>query len=66
MGVAPHLQNGVLAQVARLEVALEDVRRDVTSLSGFQDGCRPLDGIQQMVRRETFPATIKKKINNKI
>lgn len=53
VGAAPQLQNGFLAEVARLEKALEDVRRDV-SLSGCRDGCRQLDGIQQMVRRQTF------------
>lgn len=62
MDVAPQLQNGVLAQVARLELALEDVRRDVTSLSGCQDGCRRLDGIQQMVRQENLPSNYRHRV----
>ncbi|XP_074519935.1 SUN domain-containing protein 1-like [Halichoeres trimaculatus] len=41
--------DALLAEVARLEAVLEDVRRDVKSLSGCGDGCRELDRIQQTV-----------------
>ncbi|XP_037610458.1 SUN domain-containing protein 1-like isoform X3 [Sebastes umbrosus] len=41
--------NALLAEVARLEEALEDVRRDVKGLSGGQDSCRRLDTIQQTI-----------------
>ncbi|XP_070782716.1 SUN domain-containing protein 1-like [Enoplosus armatus] len=41
--------DALLAEVARLEAALEDVRRDVEGLSGCQDGCQRLDRIQQTI-----------------
>nr|XP_061782925.1 SUN domain-containing protein 2-like isoform X3 [Nerophis lumbriciformis] len=45
--VASH--DALLAEVGRLEAALEDVRRDVEVLSGCQDGCRRLDQISAHV-----------------
>lgn len=44
--------DALLAEVARLEAALEDVRQDVEGLSGCQDGLRRLDRIQQTVREK--------------
>lgn len=44
--------DALLAEVARLEAALEDVRRDVEGLSPCQDGCRHLDSVQQTVREK--------------
>lgn len=61
MGVAPQLQNGVVAQVAHLERVLEDVKRDVASLSGCQDGYRQQEGIQQMVRQENVSCNYRQK-----
>ncbi|GLD57812.1 SUN domain-containing protein 1-like protein [Lates japonicus] len=49
VGVDRQSHNALLAEVTRLEAALEDVRRDVKGLSGFQDGCRRLEGIQQTI-----------------
>uniref|UniRef100_A0A4W6E8C7 SUN domain-containing protein n=1 Tax=Lates calcarifer TaxID=8187 RepID=A0A4W6E8C7_LATCA len=49
VGVDRQSHNALLAEVARLEAALEDVRRDIKGLSGFQDGCRRLEGIQQTI-----------------
>lgn len=44
----------MLAQVGRLEAALEDVGRDVARLTGRGDGCGRLDEIQQTVRQENI------------
>lgn len=49
--------DALLAVVARLEAALEDVRRDVTGLSGCRDSCRRLDRIQQTVSEATLTQT---------
>ncbi|XP_036937277.1 SUN domain-containing protein 1-like isoform X2 [Acanthopagrus latus] len=49
VGVDRQSHDALLAVVARLEAALEDLRRDVTGLSGCRDGCRHLDRIQQMI-----------------
>ncbi|XP_022598123.1 SUN domain-containing protein 2-like [Seriola dumerili] len=46
-GVDRQSHDALLAQVARLEAALGDMRQDVKGLSGFEDGCRRLNGIQQ-------------------
>ncbi|XP_060884981.1 SUN domain-containing protein 1-like [Labrus mixtus] len=48
VGVDRHSHDALLAEVARLEASLEDVRRDVESLSAC-DGCREIDRIQQTV-----------------
>uniref|UniRef100_UPI0037E98165 SUN domain-containing protein 1-like n=1 Tax=Semicossyphus pulcher TaxID=241346 RepID=UPI0037E98165 len=48
-GVDRQSHDALLAEVVRLEAALEDVRRDVQSVSGCQDGCGQLDRIQQTV-----------------
>ncbi|XP_054454607.1 SUN domain-containing protein 1-like isoform X2 [Anoplopoma fimbria] len=48
-GVDRQSHDALLAEVSRLEVALEVVRRDVDGLSGCQDGCRQLDSIQQTI-----------------
>lgn len=52
MGVDHQSHDALLAEVARLEDALEDVRRDVEGLSGAQDSCQQLDKIQQTVREQ--------------
>lgn len=44
--------DALLAEVARLEAALEDVRRDVEGLSPCQDGCRRLDSVQQTISEQ--------------
>ncbi|XP_040922733.1 SUN domain-containing protein 1-like [Toxotes jaculatrix] len=49
VGVDRQSHDALLAEVERLEAALEDVRQEVEGLSGFQDSCRQLDRIQQMV-----------------
>ncbi|XP_067432537.1 SUN domain-containing protein 1-like isoform X6 [Thunnus thynnus] len=49
VGVDRQSHDALLAEVARLEAALEDVRRDVEGLSGCRDGCRGLDRIQQTI-----------------
>lgn len=43
--------DALLAEVARLEGALEDLRQDVEGLSVCRDGCGRLDMINEMVRR---------------
>ncbi|KAM6963504.1 uncharacterized protein LKV04_019575 [Tautogolabrus adspersus] len=48
VGVDRQSHDALLAEVARLEAALEDVRRDVEGLSAC-DGCREIDRIQQTV-----------------
>ncbi|XP_023257034.1 SUN domain-containing protein 1-like [Seriola lalandi dorsalis] len=48
-GVDRQSHDALLAQVARLEAALGDMRRDVEGLSGFEDSCRRLSGIQQTI-----------------
>ncbi|XP_061732028.1 SUN domain-containing protein 2-like [Nerophis ophidion] len=45
----PPSHDALLAEVGRLEAALEDVRRDVEVLTGCQDGCRRLDQISAHV-----------------
>lgn len=50
VGVDRQSHDALLAEVARLEAALQDVRRDVEGLSGCRDGCSRLDRIQQTVR----------------
>ncbi|TKS89292.1 SUN domain-containing protein 1 [Collichthys lucidus] len=45
-GVDRQSHDALLAEVARLEAALQDVRRDVEGLSGCRDGCSRLDRIQ--------------------
>nr|XP_046233295.1 SUN domain-containing protein 1-like isoform X2 [Scatophagus argus] len=47
-----HSHDALLTEVARLEVDLQDVRRDVEGLSGCGDGCRQLDRIQQMISEQ--------------
>ncbi|XP_069374168.1 SUN domain-containing protein 1-like isoform X6 [Paralichthys olivaceus] len=49
MGVDRQSHDALLAEVARLQVALEDVRRDVQVLSESRDSCRQLDGVQQAI-----------------
>ncbi|KAM7381032.1 hypothetical protein PAMA_012053 [Pampus argenteus] len=49
VGVDRQSHDALLAEVARLEAALKDVRRDVEGLSGCQDSCKRLDRIQQMI-----------------
>ncbi|XP_042369796.1 SUN domain-containing protein 1-like, partial [Plectropomus leopardus] len=51
-GVDRQSHDALLAEVARLEAALEDVRRDVEGLSGCQDDSRRLDSIQQTVSEQ--------------
>uniref|UniRef100_A0A3Q3QM74 SUN domain-containing protein n=1 Tax=Monopterus albus TaxID=43700 RepID=A0A3Q3QM74_MONAL len=41
--------DALLREVAQLKAALEDVKRDLDGVSGFQDGCRQLDTIQQVI-----------------
>uniref|UniRef100_A0AAQ5Y8T5 SUN domain-containing protein n=1 Tax=Amphiprion ocellaris TaxID=80972 RepID=A0AAQ5Y8T5_AMPOC len=48
VGVDRQSHDALLAEVSRLEAALEDVRRDVEVLSSYQDG-RQLAAMQQMV-----------------
>ncbi|XP_068585416.1 SUN domain-containing protein 1-like isoform X2 [Cebidichthys violaceus] len=48
-GVDRQSHDALLAEVARLEEALEEVRRDVEGLSVCQGGCRRLDTIQQTI-----------------
>ncbi|XP_026206311.1 SUN domain-containing protein 1-like isoform X2 [Anabas testudineus] len=52
MGVDHQSHDALLAEVARLEDALEDVRRDVEGLSGAQDSCQQLDKIQQTISKQ--------------
>ncbi|XP_073346102.1 uncharacterized protein sun1a isoform X8 [Pagrus major] len=49
VGVDRQSHDALLAVVARLEAALEDVRRDVKGLSGCRGGCRRFDRIQQTI-----------------
>ncbi|XP_071318824.1 SUN domain-containing protein 1-like isoform X11 [Trachinotus anak] len=49
VGVDRQSHDALLAEVARLEAALGDVRQDVEGLSGFEDGCLHLDRIQQKI-----------------
>ncbi|CAJ1081347.1 SUN domain-containing protein 1-like isoform X4 [Xyrichtys novacula] len=49
VGVDRQSHDALLAEVARLEAVLEDMRRDVEVLSGCTAGCRELDRIQQTV-----------------
>ncbi|KAM9336976.1 uncharacterized protein ABDE67_020014 [Symphorus nematophorus] len=49
VGVDRQSHEALLAEVARLEAALEDVRRDVEGLSGCWDDCRQLDRVQHTV-----------------
>ncbi|XP_049420448.1 SUN domain-containing protein 1-like isoform X4 [Epinephelus fuscoguttatus] len=51
-GVDRQSHDALLAEVTRLEAALEDVRRDVEGLSGCQDGCRLHDSIQQTISEQ--------------
>ncbi|XP_044034112.1 SUN domain-containing protein 1-like isoform X13 [Siniperca chuatsi] len=48
-GVDRQSHDALLAEVARLEAALEDVRRDVEGLSGCEDSCQRPDRIQQTI-----------------
>lgn len=50
VGVEQRSHDTLLAEVARLEAALEGIRREVEGLSVC--GCRRLDRIQQTVRKE--------------
>ncbi|XP_054622705.1 SUN domain-containing protein 1-like isoform X10 [Dunckerocampus dactyliophorus] len=51
VGVAVDSQShdALLAEVGRLETALEEIRRDLEVLSGCQDGCQRLDLVQQTI-----------------
>ncbi|TKS89308.1 SUN domain-containing protein 1 [Collichthys lucidus] len=51
-GVDRQSHDALLAEVARLEAALQDVRRDVEGLSGCRDGCSRLDRIQQTISEQ--------------
>ncbi|KAL7373062.1 hypothetical protein ABVT39_026628 [Epinephelus coioides] len=51
-GVDRQSHDALLAEVTRLEAALEDVRRDVEDLSGCQDGCRLHDSIPQTISEQ--------------
>ncbi|KAF0025958.1 hypothetical protein F2P81_022839 [Scophthalmus maximus] len=53
VGVDRRSHDALLAEVATLEAALEDVRQDVQGLSWVKDACRRLDEIQQTVRDTT-------------
>ncbi|CAB1451537.1 unnamed protein product [Pleuronectes platessa] len=44
--------DALLVEVARLEVSLEDVRRDVDGLSGIKERCQQLDGVQQTISEQ--------------
>ncbi|XP_059180179.1 SUN domain-containing protein 1-like isoform X2 [Centropristis striata] len=48
-GVDRQSHDALLAEVARLETALEDVRRDVQGLSGCRGSCQQLDTIQHTI-----------------
>ncbi|XP_070846870.1 SUN domain-containing protein 1-like [Chaetodon trifascialis] len=52
VGVDRQSHDALLAEVARLEAALEDVKRDVEGLSGCRDSCRRLDRIQQTMSEQ--------------
>ncbi|XP_051250666.1 SUN domain-containing protein 1-like isoform X5 [Dicentrarchus labrax] len=52
VGVDRQSHDALLAEVVRLEAALEDVRQDVEGLSGCWDGCRRLDKIQQTISEQ--------------
>ncbi|XP_027132927.1 SUN domain-containing protein 1 isoform X10 [Larimichthys crocea] len=52
VGVDRQSHDALLAEVARLEAALQDVRRDVEGLSGCRDGCSRLDRIQQTISEQ--------------
>ncbi|KAK2820169.1 hypothetical protein Q5P01_023128 [Channa striata] len=49
VGVVSQSHDALLAEVARLEEALEDVRRDVEGLSAAQDGSQQLDSFQTTI-----------------
>ncbi|XP_067344823.1 SUN domain-containing protein 1-like isoform X8 [Channa argus] len=49
VGVDRQSHDALLAEVARLEEALEEVRQDVEGLSAVQDGSHQLDRIQKML-----------------
>ncbi|AWP18210.1 putative SUN domain-containing protein 1-like [Scophthalmus maximus] len=49
VGVDRRSHDALLAEVATLEAALEDVRQDVQGLSWVKDACRRLDEIQQTI-----------------
>ncbi|XP_049915297.1 SUN domain-containing protein 1-like isoform X2 [Epinephelus moara] len=51
-GVDRQSHDALLAEVTRLEAALEDVRQDVEGLSGCQDSCRLHDSIQQTISEQ--------------
>ncbi|XP_078135857.1 uncharacterized protein LOC144536536 isoform X2 [Sander vitreus] len=51
-GVDHQSHDALLVEVARLEAALERVRRDVGGLTGCRDGCRGLDTIQQTISEQ--------------
>ncbi|XP_035853132.1 SUN domain-containing protein 1-like [Sander lucioperca] len=51
-GVDRQSHDALLAEVARLQAALERVRRNVGGLSGCRDGCRGLDTIQQTISEQ--------------
>ncbi|XP_060951300.1 uncharacterized protein LOC133028122 [Limanda limanda] len=51
-GVDRQSHDGLRAEVARLEAALEDVRREVDALSGFKERCQQLDGVQQTISEQ--------------
>ncbi|XP_070818699.1 SUN domain-containing protein 1-like [Chaetodon trifascialis] len=52
VGVDRQSHDALLAEVARLEAALEDIKQDVEGLSGCRDGCRRLDRIQQTMSEQ--------------
>lgn len=49
--------DALLAEVARLEVVLEDVKRSIEVLSESKDNCGPPEDIQQTVRGHTHTHT---------
>ncbi|XP_041818702.1 SUN domain-containing protein 1-like isoform X2 [Chelmon rostratus] len=52
VGVDRQSHDALLVEVARLEAALEDVRRDVEGLSGCLHSCRQLERIQQTMSEQ--------------
>ncbi|XP_028286663.1 SUN domain-containing protein 1-like isoform X3 [Parambassis ranga] len=52
VGVDQQSHDALLAEVKRLEAALDEVRRVVEGLSKSQDGCRQLSRIQQLISVE--------------
>ncbi|XP_069543845.1 SUN domain-containing protein 1-like [Brachyistius frenatus] len=49
IGVDRLSHDALRSEVAQLEAAVEDVRRDIDGLSGCQDGCQQLTAIQETI-----------------